>query len=125
MELLPIESDLIVEAKVSPADIAYVKEGQEASVKLDAYDYTIFGAMQGEVVYISSDTLSEQTATGTQPYYRVQIRISEAQYAKRAKEIVVRPGMTASVDIKAIDRTVLSYLTKPITKTLSEGLGER
>lgn len=125
MELLPTGGDLVVEAKVRPADIAYVKEGQSASVKLDAYDYSIFGAMTGEVTYISPDTLKEQTAKGQESYYRVQIRISGAQYQGRAKEIIIRPGMTASVDIKAMERTVLSYLTKPITKTLSEGLGER
>lgn len=125
MELLPTGGDLVVEAKVRPADIAYVKEGQKASVKLDAYDYSIFGAMQGEVIYISPDTLKEQTQKGEESYYRVQIRIGDAEYADRAKEIVIRPGMTATVDIKAQERTVLSYLTKPITKTLSEGLGER
>lgn len=125
MEIFPTSGDLVVEAKVKPVDIAYVKEGQKASVKLDAYDYSIFGAMQGEVTYISHDTLMEQTPQGEQPYYRVQIRIGEAEYEGRAKEIVIRPGMTASVDIKGMDRTVLSYLTKPIFKTFSEGLGER
>lgn len=125
MQLLPTSSDLVVEAKVKPMDIAHVKEGQKASVKLDAYDFSIFGAMDGEVIYISPDTLIEKTAQGEQPYYRVQIRIEGAQYANRSKDIVIKPGMTASVDIKAMERTVLSYLTKPITKTLSEGLGER
>lgn len=125
MQLLPTSSDLVVEAKVKPMDIAYVKEGQKASVKLDAYDFSIFGAMDGEVIYISPDTLMEKTAQGEEPYYRVQIRIAGAQYANRSKDIVIKPGMTASVDIKAMERTVLSYLTKPITKTLSEGLGER
>ena len=125
MQILPTSSDLVVEAKVSPVDIAYVKEGQNASVKLDAYDYSIFGAMNGEVIYISPDTLMERTERGEEPYYRVQIRIAGAQFAGRADEIVVRPGMTASVDIKAMERTVLSYLTKPITKTLAEGMGER
>ena len=67
----------------------------------------------------------EKTPQGEQPYYRVQIRIDGAKYQHRAKDIVIKPGMTASVDIKAMERTVLSYLTKPITKTLSEGMGER
>ena len=125
MELLPTTSDLIVEAKVRPADIAYVKEGQHANVKLDAYDYSIFGSMDGEVVYISPDTLMEQTPKGEVPYYRVQIRIKGAEFQGRAKDIVIRPGMTATVEIKALERTVLNYLTKPITKTLSEGFGER
>lgn len=125
MEILPTSSDLIVEAKVSPADIAYVKEQQAASVKLDAYDYSIFGAMNGNVIYISPDTLMEQTPKGEEPYYRVQIKITGAEFAGRSEEIVIKPGMTASVDIKAQERSVLSYLTKPITKTFSEGLGER
>lgn len=125
MEILPTSSDLIVEAKVSPADIAYVKENQLASVKLDAYDYSIFGAMNGNVTYISPDTLMEQTPEGEEPYYRVQIKITGAEFAGRRDEIVIKPGMTASVDIKAQERSVLSYLTKPITKTFSEGLGER
>lgn len=125
MELLPTSSDLIVQAQVSPADIAYVKEGQAASVKLDAYDFSIFGAMNGTVVYISPDTLMEQTPKGEEPYYRVLIKIGKAQFADRGEDIVIKPGMTASVDIKARERTVLSYLTKPITKTLSEGFGER
>ncbi len=125
MQILPTSSDLVIDAKISPADIAYVKEGQEATVKLDAYDYSIFGAMKGTVNYISPDTLMEQTPKGEEPYYRVLIVINGAEFAGRGDEIVIKPGMTASVDIKAMERTVLSYLTKPITKTLSEGLGER
>lgn len=125
MEILPTSSDLIVEAKVSPVDIAYVKENQAATVKLDAYDYSIFGAMTGKVTYISPDTLMEQTPKGEEPYYRVQIKITGAEFSARRDEIVIRPGMTASVDIKAQQRSVLSYLTKPLTKTFSEGLGER
>ena len=125
MEILPTSSDLIVEAKVSPVDIAYVKEKQVASVKLDAYDYSIFGAMTGNVIYISPDTLMEQTPKGEEPYYRIQIKITGAELVGRRDEIVIKPGMTASVDIKARQRSVLSYLTKPLTKTFSEGLGER
>lgn len=125
MQILPTSSDLVIDAKVSPADIAYVQEGQDATVKLDAYDYSIFGAMNGTVNYISPDTLIEQTPNGEEPYYRVLIVITGAEFEGRKDKIVIKPGMTASVDIKAMERTVLSYLTKPITKTLSEGLGER
>ncbi|MGP5209505.1 HlyD family efflux transporter periplasmic adaptor subunit [Psychrobacter alimentarius] len=125
MQILPTSSDLVIDAKVSPADIAYVQEGQSATVKLDAYDYSIFGAMNGTVNYISPDTLIEQTPKGEEPYYRVLIVITGAEFEGREDEIVIKPGMTASVDIKAMERTVLSYLTKPITKTLSEGMGER
>jgi membrane fusion protein, adhesin transport system len=126
LEILPTDGDLIVEAKISPADIAFIANGQSASVKLDAYDYAIFGAMQGEVTYISADTLSEETRQGPVTYYRVLIRINGNEYkAKAGDQIKIRPGMTASVDIKAMERTVLSYLTKPVTKTLGQSLGER
>lgn len=125
IQILPTSSDLVIDAKISPADIAYVKEGQDATVKLDAYDYSIFGAMNGTVNYISPDTLMEQTPKGEEPYYRVLIVITGAEFEGRKDKIVIKPGMTASVDIKAMERTVLSYLTKPITKTLSEGMGER
>jgi adhesin transport system membrane fusion protein len=125
MQILPTSSDLVIDTKVSPADIAYVKEGQDATVKIDAYDYSIFGAMTGTVSYISPDTLMEQTPKGEEPYYRVLIVITGTEFKGREDKIVIKPGMTASVDIKAMERTVLSYLTKPITKTLSEGMGER
>ncbi len=126
LELLPTGADLIAEAKVSPADIAFIRVGQFASVKLDAYDSSIFGAMNGEVSYISPDVLTEDTKQGPHSYYRVRIRITNAEFkGKKASEIHIRAGLTASVDIKAMERTVLSYLTKPVTKTFSQSMGER
>lgn len=126
MEILPVGGDLIAEAKIPPADIGFVKLGQSASVKLDAFDYSIFGAMRGEVAYISADTIIEETKQGPQPYYRVNIRILQSEFkGATADQIEIRPGMTASVEIKAMERTILSYLTKPITKTFAQSLGER
>ena len=126
MELLPKEETLLVEAKISTADIAFVAVGQEASIKLDAYDSSMFGALDGKVTYVSSDALLEDTRQGPHSYYRVHIRIDPSSLAgKRGRLIQLRPGLTASVDIKARDRTVLTYLTKPIVKTFDMGLGER
>lgn len=126
MELLPIGENLIAEAKINPNDIAFIALGQDASVKLDAYDSSIFGAMHGKVIYISPDVLTEETKQGSNLYYRVRIRITGTEFkGDKANEIQLRPGLTASVDIKAMERSVLSYLTKPLTKTLSNGLGER
>jgi adhesin transport system membrane fusion protein len=86
----------VVEGKISPADIAFVKVGQPAHVKLDAYDYSIFGAMEGRVVYISPDTLIEDTKNGPTSFYRVHVRISGNEYKGKTKEQVeIRPGMTA------------------------------
>lgn len=126
LEILPVGDDLIAEAKIPPADIGFVKLGQSASVKLDAFDYSIFGAMRGEVSYISADTIIEETKQGPQPYYRVNIRILQSEFkGTSADQIEIRPGMTATVEIKALERTILSYLTKPITKTFAQSLGER
>lgn len=126
MQIVPSDDDLIVEAKVKPADIAFIKPGLRAAVKLDAYDYTIYGRLKGEVSYISADTLGEDGRANEQPYYRVQIRTAGAMPASaRAEAVVIQPGMTASVEINTGRTTVLRYLTKPITKTLSESLGER
>ena len=126
LQILPTESDLVIEAKVKPADMAYMKVGLPAKVKLDAYDYSIFGTMQGKVSYVSADTLTEETKTGPITYYRVKVNIGEKELMGRnAQDIEVRPGMTATVDIKSGDRSVLSYLLKPITKTLGSAFGER
>lgn len=130
MELLPTGSALIVEAKLKPADIAFIRQGLPAAIKLDAFDYSIYGVLRGQVIYISPDALSEKTQYGEQAYYRVQIRIDAETLAARNrahpdKPVTIQPGMTATVEITTGSRTVLAYLTKPITKTISESLSER
>lgn len=126
LQIVPLDDDLIVEAKVRPADIAFIKPGLPATVKLDAYDYSIYGSLQGTVSYISADTLNEETRSGEMLYYRVQIKTRDRNLSSRKNErIDIQPGMTATVEIKTGRQTVLRYLTKPITKTLDESLGER
>lgn len=126
MELLPTGENLVVEAKIPPADIAFVAIGQTASVKLDAYDSSIYGGIRGTVSYISSDVLTEETRQGPLMYYRVRIKLAGNEFkGSKASEIQLRPGLTATVEIKAMERTVLSYLTKPITKTFNQSMGER
>jgi multidrug efflux pump subunit AcrA (membrane-fusion protein) len=126
LELVPIDDKLIIEAKLSPSDISFIKVGQMAAIKLDAYDYSIYGIFKGKVSYISPDTLKEKTAEGEKLYFRVQIDLSQQQLiSKIGKEINLSPGMTAQIDIITGDRTVLTYLTKPITKTFSEAFHEK
>lgn len=131
MELVPTDSTLIVEAKLRPADVAFVRAGLPAAIKLDAYDYSIYGTLHGKVIYVSPDALSEETRAGEQVYYRAHIGIDEAELMKQnasresRKKIEIQPGMTASIDIRTGVRTVLHYLTKPVTKTFAESLGER
>ena len=126
MQIVPLNDDMIIEAKVKPADIAFVRPGLPASVKLDAYDYTLYGTLDGEVIYISADTLNEEVRGNDQPYYRVQIKTrAHNLVSRRNQRIDIQPGMTATVEIRTGSNTVLRYLTKPITKTISESLGER
>ncbi len=126
LQIVPADENLILEAKVKPADIAFMKPGLPATVKLDAYDYTVYGVLTGEVSYISADTLTETVQGVEQPYYRVQVKTnSRGLQGRRAERIEIQPGMTATVEVKTGQRSVLEYLTKPITKTVSGALGER
>lgn len=123
MELLPTDSTLIVEAKVQPSDVAWVRLGQTANVKLDAFDFSIFGGFRGEVFYVSPDTLNEETPQGPKPYYRVHIRIGEKEFqGERASRLEALPGMTAQVDIMAMRRTVLSYIVNPVSKVFAKAM---
>jgi len=126
MELVPFGDKLIIEAKLPTTDVSFVRKGQRVAVKLDAYDYSIYGIFDGTVDYISPDTLVEKTPQGDKYYFRVKIVLDETKLiAKNGKEIEVTPGMTTQVDIITGERTVWQYLTKPITKTLSEAFHER
>lgn len=126
MQIVPVGDDLMIEAKVRPADIAFLKPGLEAIVKIDAYDYSIYGSLKGKLTYISADTISEETKSGEQTYYRVQIQTEGKQFSARPKEnLEIQAGMTSQVEIITGSNTVLSYLMKPITKTLKESLKER
>jgi adhesin transport system membrane fusion protein len=126
MQIVPLEDDLLIEAKVSPSDIAFLGLDLNASVKIDAYDSTIYGDLPGKLIFISADTLSENLQQNEKPYYRARVRTTGRQFSGRPNaQIDILPGMTATIEIKTGRKTVLQYLTKPIVKTLSESLGER
>lgn len=126
MEIVPIEDDLVIEAKVSPADIGFIALGQDAAVKIDAFDYTIYGDLPGTLFYISADTLEENTRQGDLPFYRVHVRTDGKRFsAVPNKDLQILSGMTATVEIRTGKNTILNYLLKPIAKTLVESMGER
>lgn len=129
MSIVPTGDELIVEAKMSPKDIAYVRVGQPASVKFDAYDSSIYGSALGEVTYISPDTIAEQGAPGqpAESYYRVHIEVDTSPMKPHLKgeRIEIQPGMTATSEIQTGRNTVWKYLTKPINKTFGEAMTER
>jgi adhesin transport system membrane fusion protein len=126
LQIVPADDNLIFEARVKPVDIGFLKPGLSATIKVDAYDFGIYGGLDGKVSYISADTLSDDLRQGEQPYYRVQLQASGRTFSKRKDDRMdIQPGMTATVEIKTGTNTVLRYLAKPLIKTLQESLTER
>lgn len=129
MQIIPAGARLIVEAHLSPAEIAFIRPGQEASIKFDAYDSSVYGAANGKVIFVSPDTTSvaRPDGGGQDSFYRVQLAVdTSSMRPKNAGErILIQPGMTATAEIKTGTTTVFRYLTKPILKTTSEAMGER
>ena len=134
MQIAPVGDALLVEARVSPADIGQLVIGQSVFITLDAYDYSIYGNLIGELTDISPDTLSDSNAQGSlvntptgQPsvYYKVNIRIAKDQENPKVASMEIKPGMTARIDIRTGTRNLLTYLLKPVIKTLGTSLNER
>lgn len=116
MELVPIEDQLLVEAKIKPRDVAFIVPGMAAKVKITAYDYTVYGDLAGRVEQISADTIEEDTVRGKENYYQVLIRTDRAELRRGDKVLPIIPGMVAEVDILTGKRTVLNYLLRPLLK---------
>ena len=116
MEITPVEDQLLIEAKVKPQDVAFVAPGMPASVKLTAYDYSIYGDLDGVVEQISEDTIEEDTPRGKESFYQVLVTTKTAELEHKGEILPVRPGMVAQVDIQTGKRTVLNYLLNPIIK---------
>ncbi|VVT11456.1 HlyD family efflux transporter periplasmic adaptor subunit [Erythrobacter sp. EC-HK427] len=128
LQIVPTGERLIVEAQVPPRDIAFVSLGQRARVNFDAYDSAVYGSGDGEVVFISPDTLSEEGADGTvNIYYRVNLEVDTATMRPRneGERIDLQPGMTATAEILTGSQTVWEYLTKPLLKTTRQSMQER
>lgn len=129
LEIVPLDDRLLVEARIRPQDVAFLREGLPATVKVTAYDFAIYGGLDGVVEHISPDTLREDSrmavaATGEETYYRVLVRTQRASLGTPDKPLPIMPGMTASVDIRSGEKSVLDYLLKPVFKA-REALRER
>ncbi len=125
MVIVPMEDQLLVEARISPRDIAFIRPGLEAKVKVTAYDYSIYGALNGEVVTVSPDTIQDEIKPEVF-YYRAFIRTTDDALVNQKSGIryPIVPGMIATVDIKTGAKTVFEYLIKPINRA-QEALRER
>jgi adhesin transport system membrane fusion protein len=122
VEVVPIDDSLLIEANLGPRDVAFVRTGEPASVKISAYDYLVYGTLQGEVVRIGADTVT--TPEGME-FFKVIVRTDTSYLGSAENPLPITPGMIASVDIQTGQKTVLSYLAKPILRARSEALRER
>jgi len=125
MEIVPIEDTLLVEAQVRTSDIAFIRVGQEATVKFDTYDYSIYGGLKATVEYISIDAIEDVNAGKKERYFRVRLRTEKNYLGTEAKPLAIGPGYTATAEILTDKKTVLAYLMKPILKARDTALRER
>jgi adhesin transport system membrane fusion protein len=123
VEIVPLDDTLVIEAKILPKDIAFLHPGQEATVKFSAYDYTIYGGLKAKLEQIGADTITDEDKKTT--YYLIRLRTDRSHLGSDAKPLLIIPGMVATVDIMTGEKTIMSYLLKPIMKARSEALRER
>jgi adhesin transport system membrane fusion protein len=116
MEIVPLGPRVLIEAHVSPSDIGFVRVGQQAVIKLSAYEYNLYGGLKGTVEYISPDALNDTERPGG-TYYRALVRADSSSLRAHGEALPVIPGMTATVEINTQQRTVLSFLMTPLLKS--------
>lgn len=122
LEIVPLEDTLLIEAHLRPADIAFLRPGLPATVKITAYDYSIYGDLKGHVEDISADTIANERG---ESFYRVRIRTEQSHLGSNENPLSIIPGMVAQVDILTGRKSVLHYLLKPIIKARDRALTER
>ena len=122
IEIVPLEDTLVVEARIRPADIAFLRPGQEATLKITAYDFSIYGGLKAKLEQISADTIKDDKGDS---FFRVQLRTNRNFLGAPASPLPIIPGMTASVEILTGQKTVLDYLVKPLLKARDRALRER
>jgi adhesin transport system membrane fusion protein len=130
MQISPVDDELLVEIKVNPADIGFLKTGLPVTLRFDAFDSSIYGNVIGQLRYLSPDTLSEQAPTGqSQIYYRALVAIdwtaTQRHGSNRLQPKDIKPGMTATADVLTGTRSILTYLLKPVSRAFSGALTQR
>lgn len=130
LQISPTEGEMVFEVKINPVDIGQLRTGLPVSIKLDAFDYSVYGALEGRLVYLSPDTLAEQGADGqTLVFYRARVQLDAERARSRPNlklaGLALKPGMTATVDIRTGSRSVLQYLAKPIYRAFAGAMNER
>jgi adhesin transport system membrane fusion protein len=123
MEIVPLEDKLLIEAKIRPSDVAFVRAGQPAMVKITAYDFSIYGGLPGVVQYVAADSVYDEHLRET--FFTVQVKTDAASLHFRGKDYAITPGMISQVEILTGKKTILDYLLKPVLKARHEALTER
>ena len=124
LEIIPLEDQLLVEARIRPHDVAFLRPGLPAVVKVSAYDYAIYGGLNGHVELISPDTLRDERKSEEDSHYRVLVRTDSSALHAAAHELPIIPGMTATVEIRTGEKSVLDFVLKPVLK-VREAFRER
>lgn len=124
-EIVPLDDTLLVEARVKPSDIGFLHVGQDAMVKFTAYDFSIYGGLNGKIEYIGADTIIDDNKNRNISYYKINVRTSKNYLGSDKESLSLIPGMAANVDIKTGKKTVLQYLLKPVLKAKDRAFTER
>ena len=122
MEIVPIHDSLVVEAKLNPIDVGYVRVGQAAVVKISTYDFVRYGGLDAEVIHVSADSSTDGNGF---TYFRVIARTDKSYLGARPGELPIAPGMQAQIDIHTGSKSVMTYLLKPVLKLKSDAFRER
>lgn len=122
MEIVPMEDTLLIEAKIQPKDIGFVHIGQNAMIKIAAYDYSIYGGLKGKVESISADTLTDDKGVS---YFLIRVRTQKNYLGNSSRALYIIPGMTATMEILTGKKSIMHYLLKPLMKAKENAFTER
>jgi adhesin transport system membrane fusion protein len=125
IEIVPDSDILLVEVKIDPKDIAFISPTQKAIVKITAYDFSIYGGLEGEIIEISADSIKDKDSKDGKTYYQVTVKTNKNYLERNTKKLPIIPGMVASVDILTGKKTIMNYFLKPIIKIKEGSLHER
>jgi len=125
IEIVPLSDILVVEAKIDPKDIAFINPSQKAIIKITAYDFSIYGGLDGKIIEISADSIVDKDSKEGKSYYRVLIKTDKNYLERNGTKLPIIPGMIASVDIVTGKKSILDFLLKPILKVKENSLHER
>jgi adhesin transport system membrane fusion protein len=122
VEIVPQEGTLVIEAKIKPADIAFLRPGQKATIKFTAYDYTIYGSLKAKLEHVGADSITDDKGNS---YFLVKLVTDKSYLGTKEHPLPIMPGMITTVEILTGKKTVLSYILKPVLKARSMPLRER